>query len=145
MLELESPLLFDEFVKPIPLIPKDVILTQLECCFTMGWGSSFPIPFMYYSKPRTLQKLKTQIIPNFFCKLAYPFLRDKLSTNVTVCASSGLFQGACQGDSGNSLVCYIEQVPYLVGLGSWGWGICGDGLHPDVYTDIRTSQSILKN
>jgi len=142
-LKLGIPLTFNDYVKSIAILSSEESMDSLRCCVTMGWGNTFPMPRFYFSRGAKLEMLKAKVIPDLFCQLAYPFLRGQLRN--TLCVTSGIFKGACSGDSGNPLVCYNkDRVPYLVGLGSWGWAICGDGVHPDVYTDIRGIHSFLK-
>uniref|UniRef100_A0A1L8DQP6 trypsin n=1 Tax=Nyssomyia neivai TaxID=330878 RepID=A0A1L8DQP6_9DIPT len=139
ILELETPVTFNERLRPIGLPEQDEDVPDNTALLVSGWGNT-------QNSQESREHLRAAIVPKSndkVCNTAY-----KAYGGITprmICA--GLPQGgkdACQGDSGGPLA--HEDV--LVGVVSWGYGCAVPG-YPGVYSRvasvrdwIRTSTNI---
>ncbi|KAI5093953.1 ovochymase-1 precursor, partial [Silurus meridionalis] len=126
LLKLQTPLMFDECVRPIPVWSGDSALVNK--CTVTGWG------FTSESGPRAdrLQEANVTILDSNSCIKLY----GGLIYSSMVCA--GEMAGgvdACQGDSGGPLSCFTGTRYEVAGLVSWGVG-CARALKPGVYTRV---------
>ncbi|OXA59273.1 Anionic trypsin-2 [Folsomia candida] len=142
ILTLATPLKFNERVASIAL-PDPVKPASGECKYA-GWGNRFLISGIYYNPSPILGTVSSTVISRFSCTMRYLFVfRRQLDT--ALCTSAGPLRGSCQGDSGGPVTCYnSDNTPYLAGVVSWGYFICGDGFHPDVATDVAIFSDFIK-
>ncbi|XP_038660371.1 transmembrane protease serine 11C-like [Scyliorhinus canicula] len=129
LLELSSPLTFNDFIQPICLPSSSDVIAVGQRCVITGWGSLI----FGGSLPTILQKAKVNIVDFNKCKRIFGTLvNDKM-----LCA--GTLRGgvdACQGDSGGPLVCHRpNKTWFLAGIVSFGIE-CATPNIPGVYTRI---------
>ncbi|KAG8454493.1 hypothetical protein GDO86_000929 [Hymenochirus boettgeri] len=131
LLELPSPLLFTNLIKPICLPDTSHIFIDGTKCFITGWGSTKEGGAM----SRQLQKASVTIVGDQTCKKFYPI---QISPRM-MCA--GFMQGgvdSCSGDAGGPLACREPSGRwFLAGITSWGYG-CARPYFPGVYTRITS-------
>ncbi|XP_060759369.1 ovochymase-1 [Neoarius graeffei] len=126
LLKLQTPLLFDECVRPVPVWSTD--LPSLKRCTVTGWGSTTE------SGPHVnrLQEANVTILESDTCVMFY----GGLIHSSMVCAGDMTGRlDACQGDSGSPLSCFTGKGYELAGIVSWGAG-CGQTWKPGVYTKV---------
>ncbi|VDI58579.1 enterokinase [Mytilus galloprovincialis] len=143
VLLLQMPVPFDDYTKPICLpntlqhIPRDSI------CYTAGWGLTDPKDATLQKRPNDLMYAKAFMWTNSKCSLAYSSdINDGM-----VCAGILAEKGGdtCQGDSGGPLMCTNNDGTWqLVGVTSWGGGICGKSTLPGVYTRVAKLDTWIK-
>ncbi|KAF4079811.1 hypothetical protein AMELA_G00182570 [Ameiurus melas] len=126
LLKLQTPLVFDECVRPIPVWSGD--LPSLKRCAITGWGSTTE------SGPRAdkLQEANITILEFDTCLKFY----GGVIRSTMMCAgeeAGGV--DACQGDSGGPLSCFTGERYEVAGIVSWGVG-CGRAQKPGVYTRV---------
>ncbi|XP_026778585.3 ovochymase-1 [Pangasianodon hypophthalmus] len=126
LLKLQTPLLFDECVRPIPVWSGD--LSSVKRCTVTGWGST-PESGPHVDR---LQEANVTILESDICVRFYGgVIRSSM-----VCAgdvTGGV--AACQGDSGSPLSCFTGKRYEVAGIVSWGVG-CGRAWKPGVYTRV---------
>ncbi|XP_069505706.1 transmembrane protease serine 9 [Ambystoma mexicanum] len=134
LLELPTPLGFNNVIKPICLPDSTHIFKEGTKCFITGWGSTKEGGLM----SRQLQKGTVSIIGDQACKKFYPI---QISTRM-LCA--GVTQGgvdSCSGDAGGPLACREPSGKwFLAGITSWGYG-CARAYFPGVYTRVTAIRS----
>ncbi|CAC5419326.1 TMPRSS15 [Mytilus coruscus] len=171
VLLLQMPVLFDDYIKPICLPNTLQYLPRDSPCYTAGWGLTDPkglyILFKVSSDTYTLaarininsemiQDSKLKKLPNDLmyakafmwtnskCSLAYSSeINDSM-----ICAGILVGKGGdtCQGDSGGPLMCKNNHGTWqLVGVTSWGGGICGKSTLPGVYTRVTKYNTWIKS
>lgn len=94
-----------------------------------GWGATRENS---WTLPSQLKKVVVPFVDRESCLKAYP----NAITQRMICA--GFPEGgkdSCQGDSGGPLVAYENEVPYLVGVVSWGQG-CARPKFYGVYSNV---------
>ncbi|XP_063396161.1 uncharacterized protein LOC134680840 [Mytilus trossulus] len=143
VLLLQMPVTFDDYTKPICLpntlqhIPRDSI------CYTAGWGLTDPKDATLQKRRNDLMYAKAFMWSNSKCSLAYSSdINDGM-----VCAGilAGKGGDTCQGDSGGPLMCTNNHGTWqLVGVTSWGGGICGKSTLPGVYTRVAKFDTWIK-
>uniref|UniRef100_T1H1C8 Peptidase S1 domain-containing protein n=1 Tax=Megaselia scalaris TaxID=36166 RepID=T1H1C8_MEGSC len=130
ILHLETPLVFNDKVKPIALPYETEVVEGKGTLY--GWGrtnSSLPVP-------EPLQRVDTTIMQFKECKAALP--SSAPIHEVNVCSSSlNAEVSACNGDSGGPFVKEDKNgVTQQVGIVSWGYVPCGESNLPSVYTRV---------
>ncbi|XP_076048101.1 trypsin-1-like [Oratosquilla oratoria] len=120
LLEIESPLSFNEYVNSIPLETSEAS----GDCEVTGWGAICEGCL----SPVKLQKVSVPIISDAKCRQAYGTseILDSM-----ICAGGEGGKDSCQGDSGGPLKCGDR----LAGVVSWGYGCARPG-YPGVYTEV---------
>jgi len=126
VLELASPLEFNELVQPIALWEDED--TPMEPAEVSGWGDT-----ENGGTPDILKRLDLTIYEKDLCKDAY----GDIFTDNMLCATGSLDGGECVcfGDSGSPM--YIEQdgTKYQVGIVSWG-NPCANAGYPAAYAEV---------
>lgn len=130
LLKLQTPLTFNDRVKPVCLPNPGLRLEPQQECWISGWGAT-------YEKGKTsdvLNAAPVYLIEPSRCNSRYVY--NNLITPAMVCA--GYLQGSvdsCQGDSGGPLVTLKNEVWWLIGDTSWGSG-CAKPNRPGVYGNM---------
>merc|ERR1711872_1000407 len=127
VLQLTSPLTFNDFVQPIAL-PGQGHAASGECIVS-GWGTTSEGGHT----PSVLMKVSVPVVSDEECRDAYG--QNDIEDSM-ICA--GLPEGgkdSCQGDSGGPFVCSDTGSNYLAGIVSWGYG-CARPHYPGVYTEV---------
>uniref|UniRef100_A0A8C0JAP4 Peptidase S1 domain-containing protein n=1 Tax=Chelonoidis abingdonii TaxID=106734 RepID=A0A8C0JAP4_CHEAB len=122
LVELETPVSFNEVIRPICLPASSVEFPAGMECWVTGWGNT------HLTAPKTLQEVQVPLIDRDTCNSLFntgsypddPKEIDPIKQDM-ICA--GYPQGekdACQGDSGGPLVCELDSTWLLAGVVSWG-------------------------
>lgn len=138
LLQLEFPIEYTDFIKPICLPRKDVDFIPGEYCFVTGFGLTEEDGEI----STKLQEAQVPIVARDDCQKVFPL---KKLTPRMFCA--GFAEGgidACQGDSGGPLVCQSGNSWYQKGVVSWGVG-CGRKGRYGVYSDVKVLLSWIEN
>ncbi|XP_067886544.1 transmembrane protease serine 11C-like isoform X2 [Heterodontus francisci] len=129
VLELSSPLTFNDFIQPVCLPSSRKVFSAGRSCTITGWGT---LTFEG-SLATILQKAEVKIIDDNKCKRIF----GKLVSNKMLCA--GILAGgvdACQGDSGGPLVCASpDNTWFLAGIVSFGIK-CARPNIPGIYSRV---------
>ncbi|XP_066115428.1 transmembrane protease serine 2 isoform X1 [Saccopteryx bilineata] len=130
LMKLQTPLTFNDKVKPVCLPNPGMMLEPKQSCWISGWGAT-------YEKGKTSEVLNAAMVPliePWQCNSR--FVYNNLITSTMFCA--GYLQGnidSCQGDSGGPLVTLKSSVWWLIGDTSWGSG-CAKPNRPGVYGNV---------
>jgi len=139
VLELQSPLTFNQWVTPIAIATTDP--PELSLVTTSGWGRMRESDNFL---PAILRKVTISVIPNLYCYLIYGITFQPI-TDSMLCAGPifPIFgsKGVCNGDSGGPL--FTETQPrQLVGIVSWGFS-CESILFPQVYSRVSVNNDFI--
>ncbi|KAM4748732.1 ovochymase-1 [Rhinophrynus dorsalis] len=126
LMELKSPLEFDDSLSAICLPGKAEVLKSPDC-LAAGWGM---INTSTVTFPTRLQQARLPLVSMEFCKSYWG--EDVKDGNLCAGAAGA---SSCMGDSGGPLICKVGNQYKLVGVVSWGSNDC-DGKAPAVYTNI---------
>jgi len=130
VLELDEPLEFNEFVRPIKIAELGHSPLGGTECLNSGWGVT--------DDGRIADKLQYVMLPivdHETCVAYYEEINDVDEGMVCAGQSEGGFS-PCSGDSGGPLVCPGEDGEYyLAGIVSWGVIPCGQPNLPGVFTN----------
>ncbi|XP_037065494.1 transmembrane protease serine 2 isoform X3 [Peromyscus leucopus] len=130
LMKLQTPLTFNDEVKPVCLPNPGMMLDLAQECWISGWGAT-------YEKGKTSDVLNAAMVPlieTSRCNSKYIY--NNLITPAMICA--GFLQGtvdSCQGDSGGPLVTLKNGIWWLIGDTSWGSG-CAKAFRPGVYGNV---------
>ncbi|KAK2892939.1 hypothetical protein Q8A67_012927 [Cirrhinus molitorella] len=126
LVKLESPLLFNECVRPVAILNSD--LSPQESCTVTGWGA------IRENGPRAsrLQEVNVTVFEPQTCNKYYG---GKMQKFMMCAGAEAGGVDACQGDSGGPLSCFTGERYKLAGVVSWGVG-CGRAQRPGVYTTL---------
>ncbi|XP_065121905.1 ovochymase-1 isoform X3 [Paramisgurnus dabryanus] len=126
LLKLQSPLQFNECVRPVAIWNSDVL--SQEMCTVTGWGA------IRENGPRAsrLQEVNVTVFKQETCN---QFFRGKMHEFMMCAGADAGGTDACQGDSGGPLSCFTGERYKLIGVVSWGVG-CGRAKKPGVYTNL---------
>ncbi|NXY48231.1 OVCH2 protein, partial [Ceuthmochares aereus] len=135
LLQLEEPLEFNNYVRPVCLPTKEEVVQPSSVCVVTGWGAQEEDR----EKGKKLHQLEVPILMLDTCQSYYINLPSKVTQRM-ICAGFPLEEGkdSCTGDSGGPLVCPSEDNSgfyTLHGITSWGLG-CGRKSYPGVYTNV---------
>ncbi|KAF5300956.1 hypothetical protein FQA39_LY10926 [Lamprigera yunnana] len=134
LLQMEIPVIFSDYVRPICLPTSDSVLNDNRICTVIGWGQLFEVGRIF---PDTLQEVQVPIISTLECQKHTLFLPLYKITDDMFCA--GYDRGgrdACLGDSGGPLMCSEPDGRWvLYGITSNGYG-CARANRPGVYTKV---------
>ncbi|XP_057560656.1 putative serine protease 46 [Hippopotamus amphibius kiboko] len=135
LLKLRDSVSWSPIIQPVCL-PNPKFKPSLgSMCWMIGWGQtdSQETPQPSYS----LQEVAVKIIKNEICNQQYKFLflkgQKKLIGNDMICASSQWGKDTCQGSSGSSLVCQVNNSWIQMGVMSWSFS-CSRRRFPGIYT-----------
>ncbi|XP_024411747.2 chymotrypsinogen 2 isoform X1 [Desmodus rotundus] len=127
LLKLATPARFSQTVSAVCLPDEADDFAAGTLCATTGWGLT---KYSNENTPDKLQQAALPLLSNDKCK---KFWGNKI-TDAMVCAgASGV--SSCMGDSGGPLVCQKGAAWTLVGIVSWGSGICSTST-PAVYARV---------
>uniref|UniRef100_A0A7M5XJU6 Peptidase S1 domain-containing protein n=2 Tax=Clytia hemisphaerica TaxID=252671 RepID=A0A7M5XJU6_9CNID len=137
MLELDSPVEINDYVRPICLPPSLMPESRFagKQCKIIGWGISEIIDDTSAIFPRNLQEGNVRVFNRTECEKAWNQF-NTITPNM-VCASGRNFvPETCFGDSGGPLQCQNERTGrwFVWGITSFSTGTC-DGL-PTVYAFV---------
>nr|XP_055047176.1 polyserase-2-like isoform X1 [Misgurnus anguillicaudatus] len=126
LLKLQSPLQFNECVRPVAIWNSDV--PSQETCTVTGWGA------IRENGPRAsrLQEVNVTVFKPETCNQYY---KGKMHEFMMCAGADAGGTDACQGDSGGPLSCFTGDRYKLIGVVSWGVG-CGRAKKPGVYTKL---------
>ncbi|XP_066259069.1 uncharacterized protein [Euwallacea similis] len=134
LLQMDSPVVFSDYVRPVCLPPTDQVLENGQLCTVVGWGQLFEVGRIF---PDTLQEVQIPVISTAECRKRTLFLPLYKITDDMFCA--GFDRGgrdACLGDSGGPLMCPEPNGHWtLQGITSNGYG-CARANRPGVYTKV---------
>ncbi|XP_039279489.1 LOW QUALITY PROTEIN: uncharacterized protein LOC111052888 [Nilaparvata lugens] len=134
LLQLETPVTFTNFVRPICLPQPNTPVRDGTMCTVVGWGQLFEVGRIF---PDTLQEVQLPVISTNECRKRTLYLPLYRVTENMFCA--GYDRGgrdACLGDSGGPLMCQESDDRWsLVGVTSNGYG-CARANRPGVYTKV---------
>ncbi|KFV11314.1 Ovochymase-2, partial [Pterocles gutturalis] len=135
LLQLDKPLEFNHYVRPVCLPAKEEVVQPSRVCVVTGWGAREGDR----EKGKKLHQLEVPILMLDTCQSYYINLPSKVTQRM-ICAGFPLEEGkdSCTGDSGGPLVCSSEDNSgfyTLHGITSWGLG-CGRKNYPGVYTNV---------
>ncbi|XP_008825630.2 transmembrane protease serine 2 [Nannospalax galili] len=130
LMKLQTPLSFNDVVKPVCLPNPGMMLDPDQECWISGWGAT-------YEKGSTSDVLNAAMVPLIeLSKCNNKYVYNNLITPAMICA--GYIQGtidSCQGDSGGPLVTWKNSIWWLIGDTSWGSG-CAKAYRPGVYGNV---------
>ncbi|XP_036141381.1 trypsin-1-like [Monomorium pharaonis] len=137
LLQLASPLKFNDRVKPINLPARGSDPGKNEKGLLSGWGSTSTSRVPVY--PDKLQHVEVDYVDRATCHKAVLDLTGSSPVHETNVCSGPLTGGisACSGDSGGPLISVRPgQGPELTGIVSWGIIPCGTKGAPSVYARV---------
>jgi len=132
LLKLDSPLIFNDKVRPIKLADKTFRPDTGDTAIAMGWGRLYadgPLP-------DKLQKIENfPIVGDPVCRRSYAAYNDV--TDAMLCAGFEEGKNVCSGDSGSPLASFDDVSGEWVvsGIASWTM-ICALQGFPGVYTEV---------
>lgn len=141
LLELKTPLKFNDQVQPIPLVSEIDEIEDGTKCLVSGWGDTNQEMFAGKNK---LRGAEIPIVNRKTCEREYEE-HGKITPQM-FCAGKG-GKDACQGDSGGPLACHLASRDgnlTLVGISSWGQG-CGQPNLPGIYTHLTSLRQWIRN
>nr|CAB3265203.1 trypsin-3-like [Phallusia mammillata] len=147
LLKMTTPIKFNEFIRPICLIPNGTRTDDVDppsfagaVCSTLGWGFTSPIQ---RTKSDVLMQLNVRIFPKSLCQ--FLTLQNSADYQMKIvadgdpkfCAGGVMGEDSCDGDSGGPLVClHTDGSYYLHGITSYGTTTCAQKDKPGVYTKV---------
>ncbi|KAF5275348.1 hypothetical protein FQR65_LT04176 [Abscondita terminalis] len=134
LLQMETPVIFSDYVRPICLPNTESVLKDNRICTVIGWGQLFEVGRIF---PDTLQEVQVPVISTSECRKHTLLLPLYKITDDMFCA--GYDRGgrdACLGDSGGPLMCSEPDGRWVLhGITSNGYG-CARANRPGVYTKV---------
>ncbi|XP_024866389.1 transmembrane protease serine 2 [Kryptolebias marmoratus] len=130
LLKLKTPLSFTSRVLPVCLPNASVNISAGSQAWITGWGALYSTG----PSPNILNQAQVTIYDREACNA--PHVLSGSVTQTMICA--GKLDGGvdtCQGDSGGPLVMKAENLWWLVGDTSWGYG-CAQKNKPGVYGNV---------
>uniref|UniRef100_A0A8C2CQ05 Suppression of tumorigenicity 14a n=1 Tax=Cyprinus carpio TaxID=7962 RepID=A0A8C2CQ05_CYPCA len=133
LMELDSPVTFNETIRPICLPSATDVFPAGETVTITGWGAT-------REGAPVLQKANVRIINSTVCD---ELMNGQITSRMT-CA--GVLTGgvdACQGDSGGPMSYFSNDRMFLAGVVSWGDG-CARRNKPGIYTNVPKFRAWIK-
>ncbi|XP_036608188.1 chymotrypsinogen B-like isoform X2 [Trichosurus vulpecula] len=127
LLKLATPARIQENVSPVCLPTASEDFPSGTTCVTTGWGKT---RYTALTVPDKLQQAALPLLSNAECK---QYWGSKIKDTMICAGASGV--SSCKGDSGGPLVCLNRGAWTLVGVVSWGSGVCSTTT-PAVYTRV---------
>ncbi|XP_077130110.1 uncharacterized protein LOC143785261 [Ranitomeya variabilis] len=148
LLELASPVSYNNYIQPVPLPYQDQEFPDGKICWLTGWGQiaeKAKLP-----APQTLQEVPLPLINYMECNKMFqkafsassPF--DYVKHDMMCAGYPEGKKDGCQGDSGGPLVCKNDESWILVGIVSWGVG-CARPNMPGVYTKVSSFSTWIRD
>ncbi|XP_061496243.1 acrosin-like [Rhineura floridana] len=147
LIELDQPVLCNDFIQPACLPDENLNLESLSHCYTCGWGITEIKWRAEYAD--ILQEAKVMVMPNKICNSSDWYHTRIREENICVISNEAKID-RCKGDGGSPLMCRLRRSErfWVVGLNSWGSG-CTVGKVPGIFTATQNFyywiQRILKN
>uniref|UniRef100_A0A8D2IH80 Peptidase S1 domain-containing protein n=1 Tax=Varanus komodoensis TaxID=61221 RepID=A0A8D2IH80_VARKO len=142
LFKLSKSVMFNEYVQPICIPDKYLILAKGTKCYIAGWGMQSendklpPICTPSY----LLQEAEIEIFPLEICN-KMDWYAGTISQNNLCAGSETGHVDSCQGDSGGPLMCGFQNKKYyLIGITSYGYG-CGRPKYPGIYVNVSMYRS----
>ncbi|XP_015447170.1 putative serine protease 46 [Pteropus alecto] len=135
LLKLRDPIFWSPLVQPVCLPSTKLKPSIGTLCWTIVWGlkNNRVTPNASHS----LQEVAVKIIKNRICRQRYQFLflkdQRKFIGNDVLCATSEWGVDSCQGNSGSSMVCQVNNTWVQMGVVSWIFS-CNQHSFPGIYT-----------
>lgn len=134
LLQLKTPINFDEYIQPICLVGKNDIFTSKSSCWSSGYG--YTSSSKNSSISNTLQEAKMTLWQTKKCNSSRVW-NGEIKTGICAGYYSGQI-AVCLGDSGGALWCKDEHnIAKLVGITSFVPRICDTKERPGVFTDVK--------
>lgn len=134
LLELQTPLIFNERVQPIPLADENDPISDDSMCLVTGWGQTNR--FIFFGRHR-LRGVEVPIVNQQTCNNDYQSVGGISDRMICAGFRSG-GKDSCQGDSGGPLACPSPNNGNLTLYGIVSWGIeCARPNYPGVYTRVQ--------
>ncbi|XP_036595467.1 tryptase-like [Trichosurus vulpecula] len=137
LIKLQEPVQFSSQVQPIKLPAASQDFSNTECWVT-GWGyisikESLPPPF-------GLRQLQVSVLDNHDCDQLYHKFSIvaesiRMIPEDMICAGESN-RDICEEDSGDPLVCKVEDSWFQVGVASWVEKCGSSSIRPGVYTNV---------
>ncbi|XP_066958479.1 trypsin-1-like [Macrobrachium rosenbergii] len=136
VLVLESPVTFNDYIRPICLPPANEAFTGAMATVA-GWGATS------YQGPvsNVLQQVRVPVWSNADCNNAY---EQPINDNMVCAANPRGGQDSCQDDSGGPLMVHVNGKWVVIGLVSFGTR-CAEPGTPGVYTRVNTFLDWIRN
>ncbi|XP_038212860.1 enteropeptidase-like [Zerene cesonia] len=131
---LPETLQFSDTISPIALPAEDETDEKYAGLSAIATGFGLTFDGENVTESQSLNQVRMNIMTNFVCSLAYPFLiRDS-----NICTNSLGGASTCRGDSGGPLVVDTNNGRVLIGITSFGSAFgCEFGL-PAVFTKVSS-------
>jgi len=138
ILKLESPLTFNENVKPACLPDSSFTPGHEQSAFVSGWGD---MEYDTSTETKTLQFVKVQLLSNCLSN----HLNGIITSNMICAGYEDGGKDACSGDSGGPLVVSgTDDSAIVVGVVSYGFE-CALADYPGVYAKVQNYLPWIKN
>ncbi|XP_064110506.1 venom serine protease Bi-VSP-like [Macrobrachium nipponense] len=136
VLVLESPVTFNDYIRPICLPPANEAFTGATATVA-GWGA------VSYQGPVSpvLQQVRVPVWSNADCNNAY---EQPINDNMVCAANPRGGQDSCQDDSGGPLMVQVNAKWVVIGLVSFGTR-CAEPGTPGVYTRVNAFLDWIRN
>ncbi|KAF7688054.1 chymotrypsin A-like [Silurus meridionalis] len=132
LIKLASPAQLNAHVSPVCVAESSDNFPGGMQCVTSGWGlTRYNAP----DTPAVLQQASLPLLINDDCRRHWG---NKISDLMICAGASGV--SSCMGDSGGPLVCEKNNAWTLVGIVSWGSGMCNTSI-PAVYARVTALRS----
>lgn len=118
-------------VKIVPISRSDADLESVETLLTFGWGKTKAV-IREFQPSSVLMMAALNKVSNTECSRLGGFKAEDALLDDTVFCGHDAQRKTCLGDSGGPIIGNDK----LVGIVSWGSGLCGGDSRPGVYTKV---------